>query len=226
MNYRMRTLGAALTLVFALTLAAPAQVEAQVAERPLSVDARGGIAVPTGDLADLVDAGPSFGLGLAYRVHPRVSVRVDGDLDLYGGADFDDPGAVQSGAPDMKFLHFSGGLEYDVLRRDQGHWNVTVNGAGGMTVIDSDSFREGPVTNPETQEEEIAFLESYFTANGGLKVGYAVTPMATVYAGAQWYVSFADQEDTAVFRALSPSTVSAFEKAQTVPVTLGLRVSF
>lgn len=226
MNYRMRTLGAALTLVFALTLAMPAQVDAQTADRPLSVDARGGIAIPEGGLKNLVDVGPSVGLGLAYRVHPRVSIRADGQLDLYGGADFDSQTATQSAAPDVNLWHVSGAVEYAVLRAGEGSWNVAVHGGGGITTIDSDSYVDGTVTNPRTQEEEISFLESYFTVNSGLRAGYAVNPMTTVYAGVRWYWVLTDAEDTAGLATLDPGELWAFDEAHSLPMTLGVQLSF
>lgn len=229
MTHRTRTLGAALALAFVVALA-PVEAEAQGMMMDdgsaLSVDARGGIAVPVSDLGDIADVGPTVGVGIAYRVHPRVSIRADGDLDLYGGADFEAASAEQPAAPDLSLWHFSGGLEFDVTRPDASRWNVTVNAGAGATTIDTDPFVGGAVDNPETGQSELSFNETYFTANGGVKIGYAVNEMLDVYGGAQWYLSFADEQDTAVFVGLSPTEVNAFDTVSSVPLTLGLRLTF
>lgn len=229
MTNRTRTLGAALTLAFVVVLA-PVEARAQGMMMDdgsaLSVDARGGIAVPVSDLGDIADVGPTVGLGIAYRVHPRVSIRADGDLDLYGGADFEAASAARPAAPDLRLWHFSGGVEVDVTRPDAARWDVTVNAGAGATVVDTDRFVGGAVENPETGELQLDFNESYFTANGGVKIGYAMNEMLDVYGGARWYLSFADEQDTAVFSALSPTEVNAFDTVSSVPLTLGLRLKF
>lgn len=229
MTNRTRTFGAALALAFVVALApVDAQAQGMMDDgiSALSVDARGGIAVPFGDLGDLADVGPTVGIGVAYRVSPRLSVRADGDLDLYSGADFGAASAAQPSAPDMTLWHYSGGLQYDVTEPGTERWNVAVNVGVGATIIDTDPFVDGPVENPETDEIEADFNETYFTANGGVRFGYAVHERVDVYGGAQWYVTFADEEDTAVFSALSPTEVNAFDRAHSVPLTLGVKLKF
>lgn len=82
------------------------------------------------------------------------------------------------------------------------------------------------VVNPVTGNTVTDFSETYFTANGGLKVGYDVTPSVNVYAGGQWYLAFTDEEDTAVLSSLSPSEINAFDTASEIPIVLGVRASF
>lgn len=228
MKNRTRTFGAALVLAFAVALT-PVDVQAQdmMNEGPaLTVDARGGIAVPVGDLGDLTDVGPTVGLGIAYRVAPRVSIRVDGDLDFYSGADFSAVSAEQTAAPDMTLWHYSAGVEYDFTRPGTQGWQLTANVGLGATIFDTDPFVEEPVENPETGQIEADFNETYFTANGGLKLGYSVHERVSVYGGAQWYMSFTDETDTAVFAALSPTEAKAFDMAHSVPLTLGVELKF
>ena len=38
----------------------------------MTIEARGGLNVPTFDISDAVDAGPSVGVGVAVQVRPRV----------------------------------------------------------------------------------------------------------------------------------------------------------
>lgn len=229
MTNRTRNLGAALALALAVALA-PVEAQGQGMMMDdgsaLSVDARGGIAVPVSELGDVADVGPTVGIGVAYRVHPRVSIRADGDLDLYGGADFDAVSAEQPAAPDMTLWHFSGGVAFDVTAPNAARWDVDVEAGAGATTVDTDSFVGGAVENPETEELQIDFNQTYFTAHGGVKIGYAVNEMLDVYGGARWYLSFADEQDTAVFSALSPTEVNAFDQISSVPLTLGLRLKF
>jgi hypothetical protein len=70
-----------------LLLGLPGGAAAQAVDQPWAVEGRGGISVPAGDLADVFDVGPSFGLRVGYRVHPRVTLRVDGDVGILSGAD-------------------------------------------------------------------------------------------------------------------------------------------
>lgn len=227
MTDRTRTLGAALALALAVALA-PVEAQGQGMTMnegsALSVDARGGIAMPVSDLGDVADIGPTVGIGVAYRVHPRVSIRADGDLDIYSGTDFDAVSAEQPAAPDMTLWHFSGGVEFDVTGPGARRWNVSVDAGAGATTVDTDPFVGGVVENPETGQPELSFNETYFTAHGGVKIGYAVNEMLDVYGGARWYLSFADEQDTAVFSALSPTEVNAFDQVSSVPLTLGLRL--
>lgn len=224
MSDRTRTLGAALALVFAMALT-PVPSHAQGVDQPWSIDARGGIGVPAGDLSDLADVGPSFGLGVAYKIHPRIALRVDGDLDIYSGADFESQ-AAQPQAPDLNLWHYSGGVEFEITRPGASRWDVTANLGAGATTVDGDAFTGGPVENPNTETTEIDFNETYFTANGGLKVGYDVHRNVNVYAGGQWFLTFADEDDTAVFDPVSGGEVQAFDTMSSIPLTLGVKLKF
>ena len=97
---------AVLGLVVGLTsLGRPSEAHGQ--ER-FSIEGRGGIAVPASDLANLQDVGPSFGVGLMYPLNPRVSLRLDGDVDILSGVDADGSGPE---APDLNIYHYTAGLE-------------------------------------------------------------------------------------------------------------------
>lgn len=220
MTSRTRFLGTALTLAFALALvplASPAQAQMMGETSKWSIDGRGGIAVPAGDLSDAVDVGPTFGLGIAYRVHPRVSIRVDGDVDVYSGAD------VQTAAgtvelPDLNLWHYNAGVGVELTEPGASRWDVTANVGAGATTFDGDAF----TTNGTTVD---GLSETYFTANGGLKFGYDVSRNVNVYAGGQWYLAFTDEEDTA---GLTPGGQqgSGLDTASSIPLTLGLKLKF
>jgi len=91
-----------------------------------TIDGRGGIAVPAGDLADLAveGVGPTFGLGVGYYVHPRVALRIDGDVDFLSG----DEGTGGATGPDITLFHYNAGAEVELTRPGAGPWDVTANG--------------------------------------------------------------------------------------------------
>ncbi len=166
-----------------------------------------------GDLADLADVGASFGAGASYNVHPRIALRIDGDVEILTGADLASGGE----APDMTLFQYNGGVEVSVLEPGTSRWRVLVNGGAGATTIDSDEFGGAPAGD---------FNETYFTVNGGLKVGYDVTPHVNVFVDGQIYVAFGDDEDdTAALAALSPE-FDAFDTFTSFPIYGGFRISF
>lgn len=221
MQNTMRTFGTVTALAVAVALIpldTPAQAQMAGDTGKWSVDARGGIAVPAGDLADAVDVGPTFGLGVAYRIHPRVSIRVDGDLDIYSGADV----ATTVGElelPDLNLWHYNAGVAVELTEPGASPWDVTVNLGAGATTFDGDAFTTSGGATVE------GITETYFTGNGGLKIGYDVHESVNLYAGGQWYLAFTDEEDTA---ALTDGTLQTegFDTASSLPLTLGVKVKF
>lgn len=221
MTHRTKTLGAVLTLAFALALiplASPAQAQMSGETGTWSIDARGGVAVPAGDLSDAVDVGPTFGLGIAYRVHPRVSIRVDGDLDIYSGADLQ-TGAGTFELPDLNLWHYNAGVGIELTEPGASRWDVTANLGAGATTFDGDAFTTSGGTTVE------GLSETYFTANGGLKFGYDVHPNVNVYAGGQWYLAFTDEEDTAGLTG-GTGQGEGLDTASSLPLTLGVKLKF
>ncbi|MFW6192310.1 MAG: hypothetical protein ACOC83_02395 [Gemmatimonadota bacterium] len=215
MRRRISAIGAAAAAAFFL-LMLPGDAAAQAANGSWVLEGRGGISVPAGDLADVFDVGPSFGAGIGYRVHPRVTLRADGDVAILSGND-----DLATPAPDTRLWHYNGGVELELTRPGASPWDLTVNLAGGATTFSGDDFTE-TVTNPVTGESVTDFSETYFTANGGLKVGYDVTRRINVFVGGQWYLAFTDEDDTAVYSALNPE-IEAFDTASEIPIVVGLK---
>lgn len=201
---------------------AQAQMNGQDAVGTWSVEGRGGIGFPVGDLADVADLGPAFGAGVAYRVHPRVRLRADGDLELLSGADVP---AGDTPVPDVTAWHFSGGAEVDVLPPAR-RLGLSVHVGGGATVYDTEAFAE-TVFNPATGEPEADFNATYATVTGGVNVSYPVTRRVDAFLGGQVYYSFADAEETALFSVFTPAvSEQGFDKAWSIPVRAGVRASF
>lgn len=176
-------------------------------------EGRGGAAVPVGDLEDLVDVGGTAGLGLGYRVHPRVNLRLDGDVGIFTGAD--DFGAV----PDLRLWNYNGGAEVSILDPAATRWTLTANIGAGATTIDTDDFAPGG-------GDDADFTETYFALNGGLRVGYDVTDNVNLFLGGQSYVTFTDEVDFARLAALTPALEGEeVDSVWSIPLYAGIRVN-
>ena len=79
---RLSTRGA--LLVLAATTAAEAL---EAGPRRFTIEGRGGFNVPTFDISDAVDGGPSVGVGLGYRLSPSLWALGDVDLGFHSGAE-------------------------------------------------------------------------------------------------------------------------------------------
>lgn len=159
------------TATLALMLVLPSIGQAQGS---WSFQGRAGIAIPAGNLSDSQDPGPSFGAGLAYWIRDRLALRGDIDVDLLSGAD------TEFGElADITLYHFNGGIEYDLVPPSQSPWKLHANAGLGFTTTDVD------VEGSESETD--------FTLNAGAKLGYAISPMARIFAGVQAYVILADE---------------------------------
>ncbi len=200
-------------LIAALALVIPAP---SVAQQNFSLEARGGVAVPASDLSDLLDVGPTFGLGFAYNLSSRIALRIDGDVDVLSGVEADGAGPA---APDMNIFHYNAGLAASLVDPLRSSWNIDINLGGGASTFDSDSFQVGGTARD--------FSQTYFTANGGLRVGYDVSSNVNVFLGGQAYLMFTDEAETAVFAQLrSDIDPNGFDTAWTFPLTAGVALRF
>lgn len=178
----------------------------------VSFEGQGGISMPTGRLADVVDPGPNAGVQLAYRVSPRVALNLDGDVDLFSGVRLDS----EIRAPDMRLWRYGGGLSADLLPSSR--WSLVTSAGAGVTRFSSDEF------TVQGSTEEQRFRHTYFTSNAGLKLGYALGPRVTTYVGARGVWSAVDETDSEALAALDPTRLRPFGSSVTVPVTVGVNV--
>jgi len=227
---------AAATLLLLLPLlapAGPAEAQSSIFADRLFAEGRVGIGIPTGDLGDLADVGPAFGLGVGYRIRERIAFRFDADVELLSEANFDAVDRLVDEGPDVTLYHFRGGVDYLLTEPDRSPLSVTVTGGLGATVFDTDrllpGFRAPPtggVRNPRTGEIVTDFAETYFLLSGGVRVGYDLLRRFQVYAGLESFVTFADEDDTAVFTELSGADVGLIETTVSIPISVGARVRF
>ena len=172
----MRSTQSRAVLISALMLLGIASTaRAQWAEHRVSIEARGGVNVPTFDITDAVDAGPSIGLGAAVQFAPRLWLMGDVDLGFH-------PGATLAGggqAPDVKVYHYIAKLGYELLSERQSRWSVIVNAGAGALTFDTDG----------------ASSNTYPAINIGAKIGYRLNPRVQLLRSPQGDIAFTDKAE-------------------------------
>ena len=172
----MRSIRHRTVLIPALMLLCIASTaQSQGAERRVSIEARGGFNVPTFDISDAVDAGPSVGVGAAVQFAPKVWLMGDVDLGFHSGADLTGGGQ----GPNVKVYHYIAKLGYELLSEGQSPWSVIVNAGAGALTFDPDG----------------AGSSTYPAINVGAKIGYRVSPRVQLLLSPQGDIAFTDDKD-------------------------------
>ena len=167
----MRVLPSIALLAAGVTaLAVPRAAQAQTEGRRVTLEARAGLNVPTFDISDAVDAGPSFGIGAAVQVRPRVYLMGDFDLGFHSGADL----AGGASAPDVKVYHYMAKVGYQLLAEGSSPWSLIVNAGAGAMTFDVDG----------------AGSNTYPAINVGAKIGYRVSPRVSLLLSPQGDIAF------------------------------------
>jgi hypothetical protein len=158
-------LGTAMTLL-AVTVAA-SNVSAQV-ERATSLEVRGIAMLPTFDIADAANLGWGGGVGIGYRVSPKVRLMADVDVAIHDTdvTDFQ-----------INTYHYMGKVGYDVV--DNGKVVVTLNLGAGAVTFGGDL--------PESK--------TYFAINAGAKVGIRLSPSLEFLISPQGDIAFTKEAD-------------------------------
>lgn len=158
-------------MLLGLASAAPAQTS----NRRVTLEARGGLNVPTFDVSNAVDAGPSLGLGAALQFAPKLWLMGDVDLGFHSGADL--PGGGQG--PDVKVYHYIAKVGYELVSEGQSPWSVIVNAGAGALTFDVDG----------------ASSNTYPAINVGAKIGYRLTPRVQFLLSPQGDIAFTDDAE-------------------------------
>lgn len=216
-----------LALSIALSLALAGSASAQ--DPPIDFDATGGLGVPVGDLADVADAGPAFGVGFSFGLTERFYIRAQGGAELYEGVDLGGPSGNEGiNDLDVDLIHFqAGGLYYLLPReRDESSFFVALNGTLGATNLHVPRV----ATSVGTDAVEFEISELYFSAGGGLSLGYAVHDRVDVFLDGRSHVVLADEDDTAelvqVVDDAGDESVDSLGTTWSVPITAGVRFHF
>jgi hypothetical protein len=164
----------AVLLFGAVQLGLASTAEAQAEDRRFTLEARGGVNVPTFDITDVADAGPSFGAGVGVQFAPRLWLMGDVDLGFHSGADL--PGGAEG--PDVKVYHYIAKVGYELLPPGDSRWSLIVNAGAGALTFDPDG----------------ADANTYPAINVGAKLGYELSPRVTFLLSPQGDIAFTDDE--------------------------------
>lgn len=224
MNARKTTTALALAALIAWL---PAEAEAQ--QGNVFVEGRGGIGLGLGDVSELTEPGPTFGVDIGYWLADRLALTVGGDATLFQGEDADPDGGVAIDVPDMRMIHYTAGLQVRATPRDN-PFALRFGGGVGATTIDTDEFSTAflaglplGVEPPEDGE----FNTTALTFQGNLSVGYDVSPRFSIFAGTRPYVALTDREETQFFHeAVDAVDERGFDTAWDLPIHAGVKVGF
>lgn len=197
--------GAFLALALA---AAPAGAQDAGRLTRWTVEGRGGVAVPLGDVKDFSDAGALAGVGVAYRVLPRLWLRADAAAELLPGADWSEIPAVPPDArgqgPDTDLYHLTGGLQLRLTHPARADWTLWLHGGAGWTEL---SAEETPSTGGGSFTR--------ITWNGGVSFQYPFSDRIDLVGRGDLYV--ASEGDA------GPPHLGT---VVTLPIGLGLQLHF
>jgi hypothetical protein len=179
------------------------------------------VAIPAGELRDVIDAGASLGAGVSWFATRHLGLWADGDLQFASGAS-DDLGNTY---PDMRLLQagiggevnlFSGYDVRDAPRPDP--FTATFRLGLGLSSLDTEDAADAGGPAP------VSFEHTYFNVQGGVMAGYQAAPRVNVYVGSKVYLILTDRADTQVLAAVS-SEVDPFDTAWSVPLHAGVRIT-
>lgn len=197
-------------------LAALAGPRAAVGQE-VSLVPRVGVGIPAGSLADAVDAGVSFGVGAAVRIHPRVSVRLGASLDDLGGQEVtvaEDLLTVR--LPNVGLWRLAAAGEVDAIV--PGLTPLTIVAGAGVGVA---GFRERDVDRALLPAaSDVSTLGTSAMAQVGLQAGWDFSRRWNAFVEGQAVAIFADETESATSQGRMGGTLWL------VPITVGLRLRF
>lgn len=205
----------------------PAQADAQ--EGDYFIEGRGGIGLGLGDVSELTEPGPTFGVGLGYWIQDRLALTVGGDASFLPGEDRAPDEGIAIDVPDIRMYHYTAGLQIAVTPRES-PFSVRFGGGVGATTIQTDEFPQSflaglplGVEAPEDGE----FSETQLTFQGNLSVGYRASPRFGIFAGTRPYLALTDRDETEFFhQAVSAADERGFNTAWDLPIHAGVNVTF
>jgi hypothetical protein len=159
----------------ATLLTLPPAAAAQDPAPRVTIEGRAGLNVPTFDISDAVDAGPSFGIGAGVQLRPRLYLLGDVDLGFHSGAN--PAGGLE--APDVKVYHYMAKVGYEVLSAGSSPWSVIVNAGAGALTFDPDG----------------ASSKTYPAINVGAKIGYRLSPRVSLLLSPQGDIAFTKDDE-------------------------------
>lgn len=193
-----------------LLAALPAGAFGQELERGrIIAEGRAGAAFPIGRLADIADAGPAFGAGVAYFFHPNIGVGADVSASLLSASETDPFDVVR--VSDVDLIHFGAALVFDFSPPSHQDEPFTFRA----------SVWNG-LTSMSAEQGELDFSATYYTVAGLGRIGYRIRPDLELFLGTDVFVVMTDGAETQAFFQ-GPNQVEPMNLALSIPVTIGVK---
>ena len=136
------------------------------------LEGRGGVVIPTFDIADVATSGAAFGATLGFRPDARWVLMAEFDY----GAHEDDP----TETVDIKTSHYLGKVGFTLTRPAERGWDVILNFGAGAVTFDVDGAPE---------------KRTYFAINAGLKIAYQFNRSFALVLSPQGDIAFGDESE-------------------------------
>lgn len=192
--------------------AVPGTGMSQPATGKVSVDLRGGVVIPAGNMATITDVGGAVGASALWNFHPNWGIRADFDYLMLNKGE-DGFGVLLS--PPMDLMFFGGSFEvnFNGPKYQTMPFTFMLNlGAGAMKMKVDDTYDAGSPAN--------AFDYTYPAFQGGAKIGYQVKPWINIFVNGTAYFILMDAAHT------PPAFGFTFNNGWVIPVTAGVRLTF
>ncbi|MBD3332010.1 outer membrane beta-barrel protein [candidate division GN15 bacterium] len=144
------------------------------------IEARGGIGLPTFDIADVAKIGGLGGVGVWYTpTDSKWTFGAEADFGIHPGEDLEVGSATVEG-PDVNVYHLMGKAGYNLYSSDDGKLDVIANLGAGAVMFDVDV--------------EGADMETYLAINAGGKIYYALSSQIDFVVSLQGDIAFTDKD--------------------------------
>lgn len=196
---------------------------AAVAQTPVRLDFRGGIAVPSGDMSDLMDSSPTYTVGLDIPVASIVDLRFQGGSDLYRGKLIESGIGEGRDVPNLSLTHGHAGVNLRVAEPAPTGFTFDVQGLVGASVASSerDAYSTG-----QGGAVIVDLSTVYPSVVGGVSAGYQFTSRVRAFVGGQAFLIFSDEDETVPFSRLGEGDAQGMSSITSFPLTLGLQFEF
>ena len=192
--------------------AVPGTGMTQPATGKVSVDLRGGVAIPAGNMATITEVGGVAGASAMWNFTPNWAIRADFDYMALNKGE-DSFGVLLS--PPMDLMFFGGSFEvnFNSPKYQTMPFTFMLNvGAGAMKMTVDDTYDATHSAN--------VFDHTYPAFQGGMKIGYQVKPWINIFVNGTAYFILMDSADT------PPAFGFDFNNGWVIPVTAGVRLTF
>ena len=157
---------------FLITAAAGLLMTTPAAAQSVFVEALGGAAVPTFDIADVAKTGSALGGAIGFRVSPR--------LVLMGEFDYGMHKDKATGDVDINTLHYMGKVGYSLTGPRERGWEAIVNLGAGAVSFDVEGAPES---------------FTYAAINAGAKLSYNFNRNFAFVLSPQGDIAFTDEDE-------------------------------